>query len=351
MSAPSAQSLAGNSADGSAELVQQPAREAMPLAEAGQNVSQCVSCKKPVNEENAVVVTRQNEKASEKQAMRCQACHALKARISRLLSKHGNVTEDWTNVTAEEKKAFYANSQNLYGPDLLCRMQETITESKRTSSTVSFEGTGEYFDEVDMKKKYHDKPEQLQSVLANTMTYFCPVRQVLLYEDVKYKRTVKDTEERSKTEKRKIQVIPTEQSSSAGLQETGPKNKKVKGDPQAEEEALPKLKAGQKKKLTKKLETMNTKKLQLMDWICKARAEQVRELVPSYVLDSAGKLVDAAVDFGTECEGKIRAGYGDHEELLKALDSFCEELVECQARVKCQVEQAQAHAAHAGRSN
>ena len=180
MSAPSAQSLAGNSADGSAELVQQPAREAMPLAEAGQNVSQCVSCKKPVNEENAVVVTRQNEKASEKQAMRCQACHALKARISRLLSKHGNVTEDWTNVTAEEKKAFYANSQNLYGPDLLCRMQETITESKRTSSTVSFEGTGEYFDEVDMKKKYHDKPEQLQSVLANTMTYFCPVRQVLL---------------------------------------------------------------------------------------------------------------------------------------------------------------------------
>ena len=349
MSAPSAQSVAENSAQGSAaEPGQQPVQAEVPVVEAEvEPVRHCVNCKKPVTEENGLVVTRQNEKAPQKQAMRCNACNALKSRINRLMNKHGNVAEDWTNVTDQEKKAFYAKYQDLHGPDLLCRLQETITESKKTSSVVSFEGTGEFFDEVDLAKKYQEKPNQLQNILANTRTYYCPVRQVQLYEDVQYKRTVKDTEERSKTEKRKRQLIPTEQSSSAGLEEDK-KTKKTKGE--SVEETLPKLKAGQKKKLTKKLETMNTKKLQLMDWICKARAEQLRELVPSYVLDSAGKLVDEVVNFGSDCEGKIRAGHGEHEELLKDVERFSEELLECAARVKCQVEQAQAHAAHAGRS-
>ena len=80
------------------------------------------------------------------------ACNALKSRINRLMNKHGNVAEDWTNVTDQEKKEFYAKYQDLHGPDLLRRLQETITESKKTSSVVSFEGTGEYFDEVDLVK-------------------------------------------------------------------------------------------------------------------------------------------------------------------------------------------------------
>ena len=54
-------------------------------------------------------------------------------------------------------------------------MQETIVESKRLSTKVEFEGTGEYFDEADMNEKYKNKTEQLQNILANTRRFFCTV--------------------------------------------------------------------------------------------------------------------------------------------------------------------------------
>eukprot|EP00435_Cladocopium_sp_Y103_P000455 s2333_g1.t1 len=85
-------------------------------------------------------------------------------------------------------KEFYQKYKELAGPDLLTRLQETVTESKKTSSVVSFEGTGEFLDEIDLDKKYQDKPDQLANLKANTRTYFCPVRQVQLFEDVKYTR-------------------------------------------------------------------------------------------------------------------------------------------------------------------
>ena len=45
------------------------------------------------------------------------------------------------------RKSFYKKYKEQAGPDLLTRLQETVTESKKTSSAVSFEGTGDFLDE------------------------------------------------------------------------------------------------------------------------------------------------------------------------------------------------------------
>eukprot|EP00435_Cladocopium_sp_Y103_P032005 s3895_g8.t1 len=132
--------------------------------------STCTTCKKPVNEENSIVLTRCSGK--QPTARRCKACHSLRSRINRVVSRHGSLAQDWTNVTEEQKKEFYKTYQDAAGEDLLARMQEAVLESKRLSTPVEFDGTGEYFDEQDMNDRYKNKPEQLQNIFANTRRFF-----------------------------------------------------------------------------------------------------------------------------------------------------------------------------------
>ena len=309
--------------------------------------STCSTCKKPVNDDNSIVLIRSTQK--QPLARRCKACHSLKSRVNRVISKHGALAEDWTNVTDEQKKEFYKNFQNAAGDELIARMQETIVESKRLSTKVEFEGTGEYFDEADMNEKYKNKTEQLQNILANTRRFFCTVRQVWLYEDVSYKRTATDTEEVSRVEKRKVQKIPKNQGggddgNDGSLASKKPKkNKTGTGD-----EELPKFKAGEKKKIIKKTEQLTTKRLHVMDLCAKAKAEKLKTLVPAYVREAAQKLIDEALLFSTKVEDALAKEHGNVKEILETADKHCEVMNESASRVKCQVEQALAFVSEQG---
>ena len=308
--------------------------------------STCTACKKAVNEENAVVLVRSAEK--QPLSLRCKACHALKSRINRVISKHGSLAQDWTNVTEEQKKEFYKNFQSAAGEDLIARMQETVVESKRLSTKVEFEGTGEYIDENDMNQRYANKPEQLANLFANTRRFYCPVRQVWMYEDVTYKRTATDTEEVSKVEKRKVQKIPTNQGSGddgndGSLAKKPKKNKQGTGS-----DDLPKIKAGEKKKIIKRMELLTSKRLQVMDLCAKAKAEKLKTLVPVYVLEAADKLIDEALQFSTKVEDALAKEHGNVKEILEIADKHCEVMTDSASRVKCQVEQALAFVADQG---
>lgn len=309
--------------------------------------STCSTCKKQVNDENSVVLMRSTQK--QPLARRCKSCHSLKSRINRVISKHGSLAQDWTNVTEEQKKEFYKNFQNAAGEDLLARMQETIVESKRLSTKVEFEGSGEYFDETDMNERYKNKPEQLQNIFANTRRFFCAVRQVWLYEDVIYKRTATDTEEVSRVDKRKVQKIPKNQGGGDDGNDGSLANKKSKKNKSGTgDEELPKLKAGEKKKIIKKIELLTTKRLHVMDLCAKAKAEKVKTLVPAYVLEAAEKLIDEALLFSSKVEEALGKEHGNVKEILETADKHCEVLTDGASRVKCQVEQAMAFVAEQG---
>lgn len=297
--------------------------------------SLCTVCKKPVDEENSIVVVCCVQK--QPVVRRCKACHALKSRINRVVSKHGALAADWTQVSDAEKKEFYQNYQTLAGPDLLARLQETVTESKRRSSAVEFVGTGEYLDEADMNERYKHKPEQLANIFANTRNYFCAVRQVWLYEDVKYQRTARDAEEVCRVDKRNIQMIPKEQ---AGGDDgnLGLKKPKKKHTPDSSD--LPKLKAGEKKKIGKKMEAMTTKRLHLMDLCAKAKGEKLKAMVPTYVLEAADKILEEAQTFTGSVEDCLAKERGNLKEILEGMDQQTEVLTDGGNRVKCQVEQA-----------
>eukprot|EP00913_Durusdinium_trenchii_P019248 g18090.t1 len=230
----------------------------------------------------------------------------------------------------------------MVGDELLARLQESVTEYKRTSSSVEFTGTGEYYDEEDLKKRYEGKPEQLKNLLANTKTYYCPVKQVWLFEDVTYKRVARDAEETGRVEKRKVQMIPKDDGEAAGNEPEERATKKNKGNKNKDNKSggsqLPKFKAGEKKKMLRKMEGMTGKRLQLLDLCCKAKSEKLKALVPGYVLSASEKIVDEAITFTSEFERILASDHGDSKDLLERIDRNTEALNEAAARLKCQVE-------------
>ena len=303
----------------------------------------CATCKKRVDVANAVTLVRASTKGGP--SLRCKACHALRSRINRVLARNGNLVPDWTDVSDEQKKHFYQNFHNLSGGDLLARLQETVSEVKKQATVVSFEGTGEFLDEVDLDRKYGEKQEQLANIKQNTRRFFCAIRQVWLYEDIRYIRKQKDEEEVSRVQKRKVQQIPKEQ---AAVEDKTKKAKEAKALPDQSKET--KLKAGQVKKIQKKVTALNNKKLSVMDLCCKARLENVRDLVPTYVVQSATKVCDEVVAFVAMCDAAVSQEVGDAQALNTRADELQTQIGEAYQRMKTQVEQASAYAQEAAQS-
>ncbi|CAJ1380353.1 unnamed protein product, partial [Effrenium voratum] len=102
--------------------------------------------------------------------------------------------------------------------------------------------TGEYYDEKDLDRLYVNKQDALETVKKNTRKYYCPVRECWMFENPNYKRSVKDKTELGTSSKRMDK----------------PGKKKRGKDPPPQD----KLKAGERKRLSKKLETLNAKYLQ-----------------------------------------------------------------------------------------
>jgi len=163
----------------------------------------CCNCQKPTSEDTSLIVVRATKK--QKEIQRCRKCHNLRARVNRICCKHGDLAEDWSSLSDQSKREFYQQCQDQAGEMLLLRMQETIVDCTRKSSSVTFEGTGKFIDEEDLDKKYKDKPTQLQAIKAHTRTMCCPVRKVKLYEDPEFTLTVADEDFRSEEKKRKAE--------------------------------------------------------------------------------------------------------------------------------------------------
>ena len=104
----------------------------------------------------------------------------------------------------EQRTTFYREKHQLMGDNLKAAIKETISESHSEKEMEAFIKDGKFLDKEDMTKKYEGKPEQLESIFANTKRFHCDVRDVLLYEDPEYMSTKRSSKESSKDSKREI---------------------------------------------------------------------------------------------------------------------------------------------------
>ena len=93
------------------------------------------------------------------------------------------------------------------GDGLAAVIETLVTSKTTTTNTVSFKGTGEWFDEADLTTKYVKKPQQLAAILRNTRKVYDTIREITLYEDMKYVSCVANEEEESKATESSIRRL------------------------------------------------------------------------------------------------------------------------------------------------
>ena len=211
------------------------------------------------------------------------------------------------------------------------KMQETIVHSTAKTSSVKFTGTGTFMDETDLNAKYAGKPEQLEAIKQNTRRLMCPIRRVVLFEDVSFTSATEDQETRTEEKKRKVEFTPN--TPKAAAKKRGGSTGVIK------EEADAKLKGHEKKKITKKVEALNAIKLNLKD--CVAKARSLQEYVPEYVTEHASKAletIEEAMSIGTDAVGNSA---GDMDHIMTCLANAQDEGNAAATRLKFQTDEAE----------
>ena len=170
----------------------------------------------------------------------------------------------------------------------------------------AFIADGKFIDMEDLTKKYENKPAQLKSIIENTKTHFCKVRNVMLYEDPEYMSKKSSSTESSKDSKRQISSDRTSKASKV------PKITAECGEPED-------LSAGQVKMLTKEAEALSTPEKALNDLLEEAGKESIAAMIAAPVLAKL-KLAIASVDAQRKSiELCVENKNGDVPSILKEL--------------------------------
>ena len=221
----------------------------------------------------------------------CKACHRLVTRLNRAIAQN-DLQEEWKGIDKESRERFMSDCSGKFGNCLKLAVKERIEECKVTEEKDLFINDGHYLDEIDLKIKYEKKPQQLESILENARTVFCPVRKVKLYEDPDYNSKASQGQTTTKVEKRSCErdsVIKPQ------------KKPKVDKPPAAEEGAQaegcqPGLKKSQIVRIGKLIEKLTKAKEDLDQTLEKAKNPFVADFIPPITIkkaDAASKLVDA----------------------------------------------------------
>ena len=165
---------------------------------------------------------------------------------------------------------------------------------------------GKFLDKEDMEEKFKAKPHQLKSILANTKTHYCNVRDVLLYEDPEYMSQNKSTKESGKDSKRQIS---SDRTSKAGKV---PKITVDGGEPED-------LSAGQVKMLTKEVEALSTPEKALNDLLEEAGKESIAAMIAAPVLAKLKLAIASVAAQRTSIELSVENKNGDVPSILKEL--------------------------------
>ena len=129
-----------------------------------------------------------------------------------------------------------------------------------------------------------------------------------------------------------------------GLEDaTEPESKrprKTKGGKAGADEKEKKWTASVKNKVTKKIDQLTAKGLQLKDLVSKAGT--FGSMIPAYVLEHAEKTVQDTEKELNSAQNALQQATGDAKALQDALDEITEKVKEAAGRVKSQLDQAAA---------
>jgi hypothetical protein len=176
--------------------------EAHPKEPAGECTHKCCSCKCYFDSDHVTKQGTRLTKDGTVDVLRCQLCNRVKNRVGLVFADgNGDLKKDWEKI---DKATFNEKAKELYGDDLVKLIYDAIEEVTSSRFDVTFEGTGEFMDEEDMRAKYAAKPKRLDAILRNAKRIWDPTGEVELLEDMKYTSAKKATESHETKRKRSL---------------------------------------------------------------------------------------------------------------------------------------------------
>ncbi|CAE7365267.1 unnamed protein product [Symbiodinium sp. CCMP2456] len=284
----------------------------------------CCTCGQECTES---VTCARHSKGSE--VRRCRRCHASKSAIQRLARAHDGLVQDFARISDR---------------DLVARIEETVQCWQTESTKNSFRGTGEFLDEHELWTRYKDKPDgaqQYESVKRNSKQLYDRVREVTLYEDMKYTTAHEDTVERGRKRQRNLsaqQDMAEEAEDEEGQGHAEKKKPLFRKKGKGGEGQLPKLKKGDRSKITKRMEAVASQRMQCLDLL--SRADKFDGMVPAYVCDCAKDCITEALAAQEEVDQILLDGHGSANDVLEQADKIFNNISSATSRLKLQVEQA-----------
>ena len=136
---------------------------------------------------------------------RCKECASAAVRITRMkLDCESAPMSDVQWDSLEEKQGFFAKAKTLFGDGLKMLLEETFSHKLDHVDEISITGTRDLFDEPDMTEKYKSKPQRLAAILKNAKRFKCPISETILFEDMSYTSTAKQTSLHTSSSKREL---------------------------------------------------------------------------------------------------------------------------------------------------
>jgi hypothetical protein len=115
----------------------------------------------------------------------CSPCVALNSRLKRIQDKSA-VTE-FRKQSAEKRAAFMAANHQTLGTHISKLLTESAIESVIERNTTAYSGEAEWLDNEDLKIRFKDKPEQLESLKNVARSTYDRMRGCMLTEVFSYK--------------------------------------------------------------------------------------------------------------------------------------------------------------------
>ena len=120
-----------------------------------------------------------------KYSVRCTMCNKDHSALQRLFSKDPSLRvslNEKFNKDEESRANFISRSRGLLGNDLKALVQTIVSEKTSEQTSTKRQRHVEYLDEPDLKKRFVDRPEQLEKLMSKGPVFEHPETGANMYQ-------------------------------------------------------------------------------------------------------------------------------------------------------------------------
>ena len=150
----------------------------------------------------------------------CLPCNRNMQKVHAILKNNSLVVQ--VDDGPARKRKHEELSKNTLNADVPRLLTNSATEYDQRTNHDQFEKKSVWLDEIDLKDKYNNKPEQLKNIMETADTMVHPLRKATLYEDFDFVRTEregyqilsegrKEQSQETKAKKAKVKKEPADQ--------------------------------------------------------------------------------------------------------------------------------------------